>query len=508
MRKSIAIVGGGTAGWLTALLVRKFYPNHKITVIESKNIGILGAGEGTTPYFITILDFLNIPFSELVKHCKATVKTGIKFTNWNGDGSYYYHGFNPLGDLNWRSCDELFLDNALLIKEAAEKDTLFGASTTAKMAESARVPFMFKNSVQSKQQNPILHFDNVGAFAAHFDARLLAQFFQKYAIGNQFIDYIEGDVSHASSDGDGNITRLDFQTGAFMECDFVFDCTGFQRFFIGKHFGSEWKSYSDYLPLKAAVPFFVEHDDTNIAPHTESIAMKYGWMWKIPVQGRYGCGYVFDTDYINGEQALAEAEEYFGHSLKSPTSFKFEAGTYKDVLIKNCMAVGLAGGFIEPLEATSIWTSCLNLVSFLKSGGLFNEDEAFKKLFNKQCFERNEEVCQFIQFHYLTQRNDSEFWGSFRNKIKVLDGLQEKLDKWQTSVPSENDGLGRLFAIESWLEVGHGIGAIPREAFISLEKERNISGRIGNYYQAAIDNQDLVIAGCLTHDALLNYLRN
>lgn len=507
MRKTIAVVGGGTAGWLTGLLVRRFYPQHKVVVIESTKIGILGAGEGTTPYFIYILDYLGIPVSDLVKYAKATFKLGIKFTNWNGDGLHYYHGFRPQGDLGWRSCDSQFLNFALLIKEAANNATLARASTVEKMCSTAKVPFMHMNDMRSKTSNPILHFNNVGAFAVHFDARKLAEYLKLYSQA-QFIDTLDGEVNNVRTDENGNINRLYFESGAFLDCDFVFDCSGFQRLLIGKHHQSEWKSYSDYLPLKAAVPFFIEHDNKNIKPETEAIAMKYGWIWKIPVQGRYGCGYVFDSDHITADQALKEAEEYFGHPLTSPTNFKFSAGTYKDLLVKNCMAVGLSGGFVEPLEATSIWISCLNLVNLLSDGGLFNQDPDYQKEFNAKCFKRNEEVCEFLQFHYLTERNDSEFWQSFRNKIQILPGLKEKMDSWKTSLPSEFSNLGGSFVEESWLEVGFGTKGISKQAFINLAQDRSLDERLKDSYEAAIDNQDLSIFGCLSHDMLINYLKN
>jgi tryptophan halogenase len=263
------------------------------------------------------------------------------------------------------------------------------------------------------------------------------------------------------------------------------------------------------MPLDTGLPFFIPHDDENLIPYTEAVAMKYGWVWKIPVKGRYGCGYVFDSSYITKEEALAEAEEYFGMKLESPRTFKFDAGTYKDVYINNCLAIGLSAGFIEPLEATSIMVSCTNLISFLVDDGISNQSKDFVSAFNKECYARNHEVLQFLYMHYLTERSDSPFWKEFRNKTVMVEGLQEKLNKWAVTAPVYKDVINNaLWGLPSILQVGFGTRVLNRNPFIEKAKNQLLDPLIDEEVENALLNQANTMKRCLTHTKFLTLLQN
>jgi tryptophan halogenase len=381
------IVGGGTAGWLTALYIRKYWPNTNITVIASTEIGILGAGEGTVPSFIDFLEEVDIQPKDILENAKGTIKRGIQFTNWRGNNDQYIHSFDMLGP---------------------------------------------------------------DKYALHFDASLLAKYLESVALTRN-IKLIDDEVVNINSTKD-QITSIDLKSLPTVDADFVFDCSGFRRLIIGEFYKSPWKSYADTMPAKRAIPFFLPNDNTSLPEYTESIAMKAGWIWKIPVQGRYGCGYVFDSTQITDTEAEEEIREYLGHDFTSPRTFNFEAGTYKYPWIGNCLAVGLSAGFIEPLEATSIHMQIVTLRLFKQ---VFGSDIGSYKL-NHDLKELNDDVVSFLYLHYMSDRSDTNFWSKFtENK------MPEKVNK----LLSTND-ISKFYSsynfsvwpLESWKTICSGIG--------------------------------------------------
>ena len=248
------------------------------------------------------------------------------------------------------------------------------------------------------------------------------------------------------------------------KCDFIFDCSGFKRLIVGKLFKTPWVNYQKHLPMKKAVPFFLEQEN-EIYPCTHAIAMKYGWMWKIPLQHRFGAGYIYDSDYINEDQALEEAQIFLKRKLQSPRVISFDAGRFKNVWVKNCIAVGLSAGFTEPLEATSLFITVqqLILLSHFKEV-LFNASEGKRKNYNEIMGNSNDDILDFLYFHYLTKRNDSKFWLDFKEKTKIPSGLEEKLENIKNNnFININFDFGKTYAsfeIRSYLSVAHGLGMI------------------------------------------------
>jgi hypothetical protein len=380
------IVGGGTAGWLTALYINKHFPNDQITVIASSEIGILGAGEGTTPPFIDFLKEVDISEKDLYNNCKATIKTGIKFTNWNGNNNEYFHNFTT------------------------------------------------------------------GLNALHFDASLLAKYFQSVAL-SRGVKLIDSEVIEPEFKENKDISALILKSGERIELNFLFDCTGFKRMFIGGYYKSNWIEYP--MPCKRAIPFFLPNDVQNLPPYTESVAMKYGWIWKIPVQGRYGCGYVFDSSMTSDEDAKEEIRQYLGHDFVSPKTFNFSAGAYDECWINNCMAVGLSAGFIEPLEATSIWVQIMALRIFVQ---VFDKQEAKKKL-NSDIKEINEDVLSFLYYHYMSKRTDSDFWKNFTTNNKMPIKLTNLLKSNDMILALEKYNFN-MFNRDSWKAIKNGINYV------------------------------------------------
>lgn len=444
------IVGGGTAGWIASIYLRKYFPENSITVIESSEIGILGAGEGTTPHFLEFLNEMDINLFDLIKNTKATFKNGIKFTNWHGDDSYYFH---PFVDGYEHSYD----DNIIFALDCiANNKPLENICLSNLLSSQNKVKYYIENDSFTK--------NNVGIHALHFDARLMANYLKTIAI-KRGVNHIDNEViSSVHDEKSFDVKALILKNEEKIDCDFVFDCTGFSRKLIGNVYKQEWVDYKSSLPVDRALPFFIENKTEIIPPYTEAIAMKYGWVWKIPVQGRYGCGYVFDSDYISDEEVIKEIKEKFG-DVEIPRSFSFKAGYYKNTWVNNCVALGLASGFIEPLEATSIWVTIISLRNFLMPGrtGILTGDEYVKKSYNDNVRMINEQIKDFIQLHYLTKRNDSPFWKEYKQK-NIISERNLKYYDFKNAVECLNY-TSKAFDLFSSQAVFHGVKIYNNEMF-------------------------------------------
>lgn len=446
----LLVLGGGTAGWFTALFLKKVLPDAQITLVESKDLGIVGVGEATTPHIPQFLKYLDLDVEDIIIKTNGTIKNGIRFDNWNGDGENYFHSFND-NIIDWAipglysgECDEYYVKLLINKKLPFEK-------------------YLYQHRLA--QENKI---DLKVAWAMHFDATAMANYLEE-AGKQRGIDVIDGKVLTVSNDEDGNIKSIKLTDSREIFCDFVFDCSGFHRRIIGEHYKTPWITYSKWLPMKKGIPFWVPVED-SIRPYTQAIAMKYGWMWKIPLQHRIGSGYIFDSDYIDEHQALAEAEKYYGHELEIRKIIPFDPGRYKNVWIKNCMAVGLSSSFLEPLESTSLWITTIQLNTlkqFLNS--LKNPDEHSIKTFNEYFVDVIDEAMNFIYLHYMTKRSDSDFWKNFRKNYPLPDKLENIKEQMQSANLRHFDCFNKTFPLASFLQVCNGLKV--------FEKSNNVYGQ-------------------------------
>jgi tryptophan halogenase len=517
IEKKITIVGGGTAGWLSALLVQQAFPNSKVTVVDSSTIDIIGVGESTTPPIINLFDFIGISVADLIKNCGATIKNSIRFTNWNGDGNYYHHGFDALNpDANFYSNANLSMHSNIKVDWKARKplmtlSNLYQGETLDSLHLSAicsvfnKVPFTLKN--QKTDAESIFHFDRHAAVALHFNARLVAEYLKKVAISRGII-HIDALVSQSALDENGYVKKLYLRDGGEIDCDFVFDCTGFSRLFTEKTYKSNFKSYKNFLPVKKAIPFFIENNK-GTPSFTEAVSMKYGWMWKIPVEGRFGCGYVYDSDYVDDDSACKEICDIIGQELHFPRTISFTPGYYTEVWNKNVLSVGLSSGFIEPLEATSIWITTISLSLFLENISAFvNRDENAIKEYNKEFTRSVESVLNLVHFHYLNHRNDTLFWKEFKDKNKTPDSLEPVLEILKHRLPSTTDNyLLNAFPPDSWYIVGSGNKFFSKNIIEKEYHTYNISSIENNIVNFKINLKNIGLK-CVDHDYFLNYLKN
>lgn len=507
------IVGGGSAGWISALFVRANFPTANITVIQSSEIGILGAGEGTTPHIIDYLDEIDIPVSEFVKNCKATVKNGIKFSNWNGDRKHYYHPFMDNYDLDHTLTSELphtkfpMLDLETIANGGSLDDINFNVIASQRNC----VRFTPNPTASTKDLDPILHFTRLGRIALHFDANLVASYLETVGRSRN-ISVLDTKISDVMLTEDGYVSAVKTEIGN-VPCDFVFDCSGFQRLIIGKKYNVPWISYKKFLPAKRAMPFFVPNNSQIIPPYTESTAMKWGWMWKIPVQGRYGCGYVYDSDRISDEEAKREIDSEIGFEVEVPRFLNFEPGRYETIYEKNCIAIGLSAGFIEPLEATSIWTSLMMLNSWIENiSAITHNDQSARDRINKRCADMNDNTLGFVYFHYITKRTDTDFWKNFTVNNKTPESLNKLIEESKYIIPSYDmfSNIGLDWAAKSFLACGNG------QKFFNPEYARRLfdsfyTGKRKDVYDLTkfryFKNINLNLSTLIDHYSFLEYLK-
>lgn len=376
--KNIIIIGGGAAGWLTALIVNKFWKDTNVVVIESSKIGILGAGEGGTPNFGGILQQLGINQNEFFKRTKSTVKGGLNLINWTGDNTTISHSFT------------------------GEKPSIF-----------------FQR------------------YAYHFDAKLVAEYLKEVAI-SRGINHMDDEVSNVEIQNN-LVNRIYLDSENIIDkIDYVFDCSGFKRI-INNARNEEWIDYSKYLLINKAFGFFLPQEKTytiNDNTFTDVISMNAGWLFKIPLQHRWGCGYSFNDNYISVEDAKKEIEDYLGTEIKIQKVFDFKPGTYKRSWIGNTISVGLSYGFIEPLEATSLMSVILQLNKLVE----INFDEDFKDDYNGYCMNTNEQNMLFVRYHYLCERFDTKFWKD-SYEMPVPEKLQSILDENNNILVKNNSEL-------------------------------------------------------------------
>ena len=508
--KNIVIVGGGTAGWLTALYAKKTFPNENISVVQSKDIGILCAGEGTTPNLIALFDYLDIPISELILKAKATIKTGIKFTNWSKNSDFYYHDFGK----NFTLPDEDLIDYTLSDFEVHKRIDLLHIlqinkntqpAFSSRYSEKNLVPFIY-NVGYENSRNPIFNFNQFAQWSIHFDARLLAKLLEEIAL-SRGIKNIFGTVKDIDSANNIDIESITLDDDTKIKTDFVFDCTGFHKVFIGKYFKSEWVSFQESLPMKKAIPFFIDIDINNIPAYTESIAMDYGWMWKIPLQHRYGCGYVYDSDFISDEDAKKEIEKFLGFEPDYPKvdPFIFNPGCYKEIWKGNCLAVGLASAFVEPLEATSIFQTVTMLQSFFANKNhIFNRNDHYISNFNNAYLQNTEEIRDFIYLHYMTDKDNNDFWINFTKNNKISKKLEERVFLLNQSILVDFDLLVP-FNSTSYYQVSSGINLLNVKNIEDIIYENNLLR-----FDKQVEKNELVMKelsnNFITHSNFLKFM--
>jgi len=439
------IVGGGTAGWMSAAALARVVGTKTchVTLVESAEIGTVGVGEATIPPILEFNRLLGIDADDMLKATCGTFKLGIEFTNWGKIGDVYMHPFGvfgrPINNVNlwhyWKKASDLGLSPGL---EAYSMNAM--AAWQNKFCRSAN-----------------LHGSPIGKVphAYHFDAGLYAEYLREYST-KLGVKRIEGTVKHVQQDSQsGFIKGIELQDGHVIEGDFFIDCTGFRGLLIEECLQTGYEEWAHYLPCNSAfaAPSQVSRP---LHPYTKAIAHPFGWQWRIPLQHRTGNGLVYCNDFVSDEEAARTLmDNLTTPALAEPRKLRFVTGKRKKTWNKNCLAVGLSSGFMEPLESTSIH---LIQSAIFKFFSLFPRRDGFHAemdYFNNSMDKEMRGIRDFLILHYkATQRDDSEFWEYCRNMM-IPDSLQEKLELYQAGSWLVRDRQ-ELFAEPSWLAVLNG----------------------------------------------------
>lgn len=443
----IVIVGGGSAGWIAAASLAKALQKNdcKITLIESPDIKTIGVGEATIPPIVNFLQFLGIDEREFMVQTQASFKLAIQFVDWREKGSSFFHPFGTVG-VNIDGQD--FYSCWLKAKTVGSQYHYTSFSPSAHMCEQNKFYFPYKASKES--------FLAGAAYAYHFDAGLLARYLEQYSI-NRGVEKKSANVEKVQLDERGFIASLGLKDGSLVEGDFFIDCTGFKGLLIEEALQTGYTDWTEWLPCDRAIAVQTENSGP-IIPYTKATARDSGWTWKIPLQTRTGNGYVFCSKFCSDDEARATLlSSVEGECLIEPKVIPFATGHRNKIWNKNCLALGLSSGFLEPLESTAIHLVTRGMRAFLDYFPDRNCDESLANEYNRIMLKEYETIRDFIVLHYCTtRREDSAFWNHCR-EMSIPHTLQRKIELYKSRGLLEFSP-DDLFKPPSWYSLFEGMG--------------------------------------------------
>ena len=409
--KRIGVVGGGSSGFIAALMLRTRFPEHHIDIICSKKLGIIGVGEGSTEHWTDFAEYVGLSDDEMISECNATFKIGIMFEDWGVDK--YMHSIQDGYNLQLGSQYPFVFAN--MIKDGVHSDQMSNKG----FWENKINKWYIENN-----QVPVAQF--------HFDTFKLNEYLTSHA-GGRGINIIDDEITKVNHDDEGNISTIESDTATY-DYDFYIDCTGMRRVLMST-LGAKWESHKEYLHTNSAIVFQTPDTD-NYNMWSLAKGMKHGWMFRTPTYGRWGNGYIFDSEYLTPEGAKAEVEEVLGHEITIGKHINFDPGALDKAWIKNCCAIGLSSSFIEPLEASSIGSSIQQMFMLVHNLHNYNDDTVDR--YNRSFKSLVENIRDFIVLHFVCPRVDTEFWRKVA-ETPLPKSLQSKLDTWRHRMPTEID---------------------------------------------------------------------
>ncbi len=447
--KKIVIVGGGTAGWLAAALLSHQFAaaTLQIELVESATVGSIGLGESTVPPFVGLLRRLGIDEQDFMRETDATFKLGIRFVDWREARDSYFH---PFGRLGGAIDGHDFYQCWLSACAQGETWALADFSPSKVMAESGR--FFYPDQARD---TPI----GGANYAMHVDARKLADYLRRYAEARG-VQHTIGQVTEVKQNDQGFITRLLLVDGRLLEGDFFIDCTGFGARLMGTTLGTPYVDWSRYLVCDRAIAVKTAPAEAP-PPYTLARAQRAGWMWSIPLRQAVGHGYVYGSGFCSDDAARSTLLRSLpGQRITEPTQVSFTTGHRQLFWSKNCLALGLAAGFVEPLEATAIHLIARGLELFLRVFPDKDCQPSLQREYNRCMTADFEEVRDFVVLHYwATGRRDTPFW-RWCSEMTPPDSLLERVELFRTHghLPERGD---QLFRHTSWQAVLEGMGVRP-----------------------------------------------
>ena len=450
--RRIAVIGGGAAGWMSAAAITKMFGRKiDVVLVESEEIGIIGVGEATVPHLSAFNRLLGIDEAEFVRQTQGSFKLGIQFNDWGKIGDSYIHGFGTIG----RDLGLLPFHQYWLKAEAAGRAKDISAYSLNTVA-APQGRFMAAPS-DAPPNSPLAEI----AYAYHFYAVLYARFLRQRAEA-QGARRIEGKVVTVHRGGDrGFVESVQLENGDRIDADLFLDCTGFRSLLIGQTLDVAFEDWTHWLPCDRAVA--VPCDKIGPAtPYTRSTALEAGWQWRIPLQHRTGNGHVYSSQFTTDDRAaellLANLD---GKAQADPRQLRFTTGKRRKLWDRNVVALGLAGGFLEPLESTAIYLVQAGINRLMSLFPDADCDEALQNVYNEQSQFEYERIRDFLILHYhVTQRTDSDFWNYVRT-MSIPETLQQYIDLFAANGQFFRNGT-EMFGVTSWVQVMLGQGIHPR----------------------------------------------
>ncbi|WP_438289713.1 tryptophan halogenase family protein [Streptomyces sp. HUAS TT7] len=483
--RKVVILGGGTAGWMTAAYLGKALQNTvQITVLEAPAIPRIGVGEATIPNLQrAFFDYLGIPEEEWMRECNASYKMAVKFINWRtpGDGSpgprtvdgrpdVFHHPFGLLP-----SSDQIPLSHywaAKTLRGETNEPYDYACFTETPIMDARKAPRW-------------LDMRRATNYAWHFDAQLVAAYLCTFAVTKQAVEHVEDEMTEALRDEHGFITALRTKSGRLLDGDLFIDCSGFRGLLINQAMGEPFLDMSDHLLCDSAVATAVPHDDAanGVEPYTSSIAMPAGWTWKIPMLGRFGSGYVYSSRFAERDEATADFARLWGLDVEQTrfNHIRFRVGRNRRAWVRNCVSVGLASCFVEPLESSGIYFIYAAIHMLAKHFPDRRFDPVLVDRFNREIQEMFDDTRDFLQAHYyFSPRVDTPFWRA-NKELRLADGIKDKVESYRAGLPvnlpiSDEGTYYGNFEAEfrnfwtngSYYCIFAGLGMLPRRPLPSL----------------------------------------
>jgi len=469
--KTITIVGGGTAGWMTAAMLSQLFRSYAIRLIESDEIGIIGVGEATIPSIRTYNDMAGIDQVEMISATQATFKLGIDFVGWRDGKDRYFHGFGRIGqDFMWLHPHQLWL--MARQQGAVPHFDHYSLNCVAGMQNRFAYP---------DPRNPASPMGGMD-YAYQFDASLFARYLRGRSETNG-VTRIEGKIVDVKLHGEsGDVAHVVMEDGRTVDGDLFVDCSGMRALLIGQTLGIGYEDWNHWLLNDRALAVPCERV-APLTPYTRVTARQHGWQWRIPLQHRTGNGHVYSSNHISDDEAASVLLAHLdGKTLADPRPVRFRPGKRRKAWDRNVVAIGLSSGFLEPLESTSIHliqTGIIKLLGLFPHRGFAAADVAE---YNRQHDFEFTDVRDFIIAHYkVTEREDTPYWAYLKH-MAIPDSLAERLELFASSGRFYKRAAAELFRAESWVQVllgqGFAMGHDPNAAMVSADVRTEFLGDI------------------------------
>jgi tryptophan 7-halogenase len=468
--RNLVIVGGGTAGWMTAAALSKVYNNlDSITLIESDEIGIVGVGEATIPSISIYNNLLQIDERDFLRQTKGTIKMGIEFVGWRELNNRYMHAFGYVGrDLGTAPFHNYW------VKQSQKSEALDYWAYSLNNEAAITNRFATADRIAKTPINDL-------PYAFHFDAGLYARFLRGYSerLG---VKRIEGRIKEVKLDPEnGYISSLCLDNDQEISGDLYIDASGFHALLIEKALKVDYVDYNDWLPCDRAMAIPCESVPA-ITPYTRASAHKGGWQWRIPLTHRTGNGVVYSSHYMSDDQALDHLlSNLDGKPLADPRPIRFRTGRREAFFAKNCIAIGLSSGFLEPLESTSIHLIQSGIARLIALFPDLNFEPSLVKVFNKQSTDEFDTIRDFIILHYHANGRKGEALWDHARHMNLPDRLHEKIELFKMT-GHFTDEPADLFKLASWAQVMIGQNIIPKSyhPFVDMVGEDDIRDYLKN----------------------------